>query len=303
MKKIFLYIVAVMIPILITASLIFAATTQDLAILNTGGEIARRQHEILSFAFWLSMVVIIPVFGLTIFISIRYRSKNKKAKYTPNWHHSKSLETIWWGVPIVLILILSAVTWRTSHTLDPYKPLDNDLPPLEVQVVALQWRWLFLYPEQNVAQINNLTIPKDRPINLTITSDAPMNSFWIPKLAGQVYAMNGMNTKLHIIADQAGSYDGMSANISGEGFAQMRFTTEVITDEEFDNWIRLNKYRDEELTQELYDFIAQPSEDDEVHFFAHYDKNLYQTILNKYMSHAIPTDYSNTPETTNGGHH
>lgn len=277
---------AIIIPLLIVSGLLFYASTLDIAVLNPAGEIASRQHELLSFAFWLSMLIIVPVFLLVIFIMTRYRAGNKKATYRPNWGHSRGLEAIWWGIPILIILILSAVTWRTSHTLDPYKPLDNAKKPIEVQVVAMQWKWLFLYPEQNIASVNYLKIPTNTPINFKITSDAPMNSFWIPKLGGQVYAMSGMSTKLHLLADEVGEYEGRSANISGEGFANMHFITSAVEPAAFNTWTDQAQYIGSDLTQETYDTLSQPGPQDNALVFSGFKPGLYDTIINKYMSHS-----------------
>ena len=282
MSKKILTVLAILIPLSIVAGLIIYGAKLQPAILVPSGEIARRQYEILRFAFWLSMIVIIPVFGLLIFISLRYRA-SKKAKYTPDWAHNNQLEAVWWGIPIVIILILSIITWRTSHTLDPYKPLDKVTKPLEVQVVSLQWKWLFIYPEQNIATINYLKIPKDTPINLKITSDAPMNSFWIPKLAGQIYAMNGMSTKLHIIANEYGDFEGYSANISGEGFADMKFLVNSSSPEQFESWANVTRYQDNFLSLDRYKLLSQPSTIEEPEYFSGFQPGLYNTIIEKYM--------------------
>jgi cytochrome o ubiquinol oxidase subunit 2 len=197
--------------------------TVNIEVFNPKGSIAEKQRNLIIFASLLSLLVIIPVYILTFTFLFKYRETNKKARYTPDWDHNRIYETIWWGIPIAVILLLSIVTWNSTHALDPYKPLSSSEKPLDIQVVALQWKWLFIYPEQNVATVNYVQIPVNRPVTFTITSDAPMNSLWIPQLGGQIYAMSGMSTQLHLIANHAGSYNGSSANISGEGFAGMRF--------------------------------------------------------------------------------
>ena len=180
------------------------------------------------FAALLSLVVVIPVFAMTIYIVWRYRESNQKAKYSPDWDHNSKVETIWWLIPTLLIVVLSVVTWNSSHSLDPFKPIKSSVKPLRVQVIALQWKWLFIYPEQGVASTNILELPVDRPINFEVTADAPMNSFWIPQLGGQIYAMAGMSTQLHLMASEAGTYAGASANLSGKGFAKMKFDTKAV---------------------------------------------------------------------------
>lgn len=286
MKKGSLVVAMVLVPILIMVGLVIAAFNSDLVIFQPAGEVAQRQRDLLVFALLLSMIIIIPVFALTLFIGIRYRASNYKATFRPNWSHSRTLETIWWGLPILVIIILGVVTWRTTHSLNPYKPLASNKPPLRVQVVALQWRWLFIYPEQGIATINKLEIPTGRTVEFKITSDAPMNSFWIPKLGGQIYAMSGMVTTLHLSADQAGNYTGSSANISGEGFADMNFSVRASSPSEFDDWILATSNLDTPmLSSASYSQLAEPSNDTSAQLFARVDSGLFDGIVSKYMSH------------------
>jgi cytochrome o ubiquinol oxidase subunit 2 len=176
------------------------------------------------------------------------------------------------------------VTWNSSHNLDPYKPLASNVKPLTIQVVALQWKWLFIYPEQGIATVNFAQIPEDVPINFEITSDAPMNSFWIPQLGGQIYAMPGMSTKLHLMAEEPGDYRGSSANISGEGYWAMRFTTRASSQEKFDDWVAEVKTSKQWLDAAEYKQLAKPSEDEPQIFYSAFDDDLYDTVVMKYMS-------------------
>lgn len=260
-------------------------STVNVEVLNPKGEIASRQRDLIVFAAALSLLVIVPVYVLTLSFAYKYRESNKKAKYTPDWDHNRTYEAIWWGLPVLLILILSVVTWKTTHSLDPFKPLASSAKPLEVQVVALQWKWLFIYPEQNVATVNYMQVPVDRPINLTITSDAPMNSLWIPQLGGQIYAMSGMSTKLHLMADEVGTYNGSSANISGAGFAGMKFTVAASTPEDFETWALNAQQSQEFLSYGRYDELAKPTENNQAQTFAPVQSGLYDTIVMKYMLH------------------
>lgn len=256
----------------------------NVAILNPKGAIAQEQFNLLVFASLLSLVVVIPVFGLTFYIARKYRADNKKAKYSPDWDHSRLAETIWWGIPIALITILAVITWKTTHSLDPFKPIQSDKKPITVQVVALQWKWLFIYPEQDIAVVNHVQFPVDTPVNFEITADAPMNSFWIPQLGGQVYAMAGMQTKLHLIADEAGTYSGSSANISGSGFAGMRFKAKASSQADFDTWVLSAKESSTALTMDTYEDLAEQSTDNPISYYSSTDKNLYTTIIMKYMT-------------------
>jgi cytochrome o ubiquinol oxidase subunit II len=270
--------------LLIAAIAYMSAKDSTFAILQPKGYIAQQQYDLLIFATLLSLIVVIPVFVLLAFILWRYREGNKKATYKPDWGGNLGLELVWWGVPIILIVILAVVTWQSSHALDPFKPLDSHKKPVRVQVIALQWKWLFIYPDHNVASVNYLHIPEDTPINFELTSDAPMNSFWIPQLGGQIYAMSGMTTKLHLMANEPGTYDGMSANISGEGFADMKFITKSTSESDFQKWITASKKSQNKLDQSSYDTLAKPSLKATKQTYHFTDKELYNRVINKYMT-------------------
>lgn len=278
-----------MFVLLFTAALVgvlaLLLRNHPIAILEPAGQIAREQKNLLVFGTALSLFVVLPVFGLTIFIVWKYRESNKTARYMPNWDHNRKLEAVWWLLPAVLITILSVITWRTSHSLDPFKPIVSDKKPVKVQVIALDWKWLFIYPEERVATVNYLQIPVDTPVDLQITADAPMNSLWIPQLAGQVYAMTGMSTELHIMADKKGSYQGVSANISGSGFAGMRFTVTATDEKEYADWITMAKQTNEILDKATYGFLAQPSSYETPKLYALGERNLYDTVVHKYAGH------------------
>ena len=190
----------------------------DIPVLMPSGQVADGQRKLFVFTVILSLVVIIPVFVMLTVFAVRYRENNKyRADYKPEWDGSAKLEALWWGIPIVIIGILSVVTWQTSHSLDPYKPIASDKKPLEVQVVALQWKWLFLYPEYEVATVNELPLPVDRPVHFSLAADAPMSAFWIPALGSQIYSMNGMDSQLNLIADKVGTYKGYNPTSTAKG--------------------------------------------------------------------------------------
>jgi len=272
------------------------------AVLNPAGIIARQQRDLLVVTTLLMLLIVVPVFGLTFFIAWKYRATNKKADYQPEWDHNRKLETIWWGFPCAIIAVLAVIAWTSSHQLDPFKPLDSPVEPLKVQVVALQWKWLFIYPEQQIASVNHLEIPAGRPINFEITADAPMNSFWIPRLGGQVYAMAGMSTKLHLMADKPGSFYGSSANLSGEGFSDMNFMTKASTNANFDMWVRTTKTSSNDLDWSTYLKLAEPGKASEQSVFATYERNLYDKVIAKYMSHQKSPGTENTVHSTGASH-
>lgn len=253
-------------------------------VLQPAGTIGDQQRDLIVFASLLSLVVIIPVFAMTFWITWKYRTGNTRpAEYKPTWSSSKIAETLWWGIPIVLIMIISVVIWISSHRLDPYRTLESSEPALKVQVIALQWRWLFIYPEQGIASLNYLQLPVDRPVDFEITSDAPMNSFWIPKLGGQVYAMSGMSTQLHLQAHTIGEYTGKSANISGEGYSDMVFTTRVSSRADFDTWVNGAALSADSLTLERYRELASPTHDTQATIYKLKADDLYDTVVMKYM--------------------
>jgi len=255
----------------------------NVPVLHPKGLIAAKERDLLITASLLMLIVIIPVFFFTMIFAWVYRDENKKAKYTPDWGHSNTAEFFWWGVPLLIITALAIITWKSTHDLNPFKPLTSTKKPLSIQVVALEWKWLFIYPEQNIATVNFVQFPKDVPINFEITADAPMNSFWIPQLGGQIYAMPAMRTKLHLIAHEEGDYRGSSANISGKGFAGMVFTARVSSEETFEDWVSKVKNSSESLDAESYSRLVMPSEYNPPAFYAPVSSQLFDKILEKYM--------------------
>jgi len=250
-------------------------------VLTPKGWVGIEERNLLVIATLLMLIVVIPVFVLTIFIVWRYREGNEKATYRPNWAHSNLAEAIWWGVPSIIILILGTLNWVSSYKLDPYRPLKSDKKPLTIQVVALQWKWLFIYPEQDIATINFIQFPENTPIHFEISGDAPMNSFWIPELGGQIFAMAGMKTQLHLIADQQGDYMGVSANISGIGFSQMNFTARASSDKKFRRWVKQVKRSKNVLNTRTYVPIAKPSINNPIAYYVLKDPNLFDWIVMK----------------------
>lgn len=280
--KIKIVLLVVFVLGIVAASVLFFSNT-NVDMLNPKGEVAAKQRDILVFSLLLISVVVIPVFVMLGAFAWKYREGNDRASYRPDWDSNKLLEVVWWGIPFVIILILAVVTWRTSHELDPYKSLASNTKPLNVQVVALQWKWLFIYPEQKIASVNLLQIPEDTPINFTITADAPMNAFWIPSLGTQVYAMSGMSSKLSLNATEPGDYKGSSSNISGEGFADMAFIARASTRADFDAWAANAKRSPKKLNQATYDELAKPASVKEPAQYVLQKSDLYDAIVMKYM--------------------
>ncbi|HVA10773.1 MAG TPA: ubiquinol oxidase subunit II [Candidatus Dormibacteraeota bacterium] len=251
-------------------------------ILEPRGPVGLQERNLLLFALGLSLFVIIPVFSLLIFIAWKYRESNESAKYSPDFDHSRIIETVWWLIPSLMISVLSVVAWNSSHSLDPYRPLNSTTPPMTIQVVALDWKWLFIYPQQHIASVNLVQFPKNTPIDFQITSDSVMNSFWIPQLGGQIYSMPGMSSQLHLMASQDGSFNGLSANISGTGFAGMTFVARSSSLKAFEAWAHNASQSQDKLSLAAYNKLDRPSQNNPVAFYSSPTKNLYGTILAKY---------------------
>ena len=262
----------------------------DLVVMNPAGDVALQQGNLVLFATLLMLVIVVPVIALVCLFAWRYRASNKDARYEPDWDHSTQLELVIWAVPLLLVICLGAVTWTATHLLDPYrpiarisrdKPLNPMVEPLEVQVVALDWKWLFIYPEYGIATVNELAAPVDRPIRFRITASSVMNAFYVPDLAGMIYAMPSMETKLHAIINKPGDYAGFSTNYSGAGFSGMRFRFHGLSDAAFAAWIARNKAAKAGLTRADYLTLEQPTENVPVIRFATVDPTLFDAVVNQ----------------------
>ena len=261
-----------------------------MVVLDPSGDIAAQQAHLVVQSTLLMLLIIVPVIVLTLVFAWRYRQSNRDAVYTPEWDHSTQLELVIWGAPLLIIIALGLITWISTHTLDPFRqlrrideqrPLALDVKPLEVDVVALDWKWLFIYPEQGIATVNELAAPVDRPIEFKITASTVMNSFYIPALAGQIYAMPGMQTQLHAVINQAGDYAGFSANYSGAGFSGMHFRFHGMSEADFEAWVKTNQASNEHLDRAGYLKLEQPSINAPLHRFAQVDPVLFNAVLNR----------------------
>jgi cytochrome o ubiquinol oxidase subunit 2 len=255
---------------------------QNIAVLEPKGVIAQKERDLLIITSLLMLIVVIPAILLTLIFAWVYRKGNTKAKFSPDWSHSNVAEIFWWGIPSLIIIVLAVLTYESSHALDPYKPIETGKKPIHIQVVALDWKWLFIYPEESIATVNFIQFPVDTPVNFEITADAPMNSFWIPQLGGQIYAMPAMRSKLHLMATEEGTFRGCSANISGVGFAGMVFQAKASTQAEFEAWVQSVKGSSQVLNLETYDILMQPSEYNPVTFYRLEESDLFDHIVTKY---------------------
>ncbi|WP_219837261.1 cytochrome aa3 quinol oxidase subunit II [Paenibacillus sp. R14(2021)] len=264
--------------------LIAAGCSNEVSVLNPKGPIAEQQRDLMFLSTWLCSIVIVPVLILSAIIIWRYRDKkDRKAAYEPNWSHSTKLEVIWWGIPVIVILAIAVITVRSTYALEPSRPLQSEVKPLTIQVTSLNWKWLFQYPEQDIASVNMLKIPKDVPVRFEITADSPMNSFWIPQLGGQMYAMSGMAMTLYLQGDELGKTWGSGANFTGTDFAKMYFDVDTVTQAQFDQWVSGVKSSSPALTEDGYKQLAEPSAS-KVLTYSSFPKGLFERTVTKYAS-------------------
>ncbi|MBP7770324.1 MAG: ubiquinol oxidase subunit II [Candidatus Pacebacteria bacterium] len=256
-------------------------------VLDPAGAIGLAERGLMLHAVEFMLIVAIPVYILLFFFAYRYRVGNKKAKYAPDVEHGKLEELVWWVVPLEIVLVLGALTWGSTHQLDHKRALEGG-PPLQVQVVALDWKWLFIYPQQGIATVNYLVMPTNRPVRFSITADAPMNSFWIPALGGQIYAMTGMATELNLVANEPGVYKGAGANYSGDGFAKMKFVASAVPEADFDAWVAGIKAATGTLSYPAYQELARPTIAEAPSYYAAVEPGLFDAVIMQFMDELSP---------------
>ena len=262
----------------------------DWVVMNPAGDVARQQADIILISTGLMLLIIVPVMILTVVFAWKYRAANRDAEYKPDWDHSTGLELIIWSGPLLIVIALGALTWISTHLLDPYRPLNrihagralagNDRP-LEIQVVSMDWKWAFIYPEQGVATINALVIPKNRQVRFRLTSTSVMNTFYVPTMAGMIYTMPGMETKLHAVLNRPGRFEGISANYSGAGFSDMRFKVQVVEDDAtFDRWAQRMRGPGPRLDTAAWLKLERPSEKVPMLRFNAVEPGLFDRVVN-----------------------
>ncbi|AKC32227.1 ubiquinol oxidase subunit II [Candidatus Pantoea carbekii] len=257
----------------------------DSALLNPKGQIAIEQRSLILTAFGLMLIVVIPAILMAILFSWKYRASNPNAKYSPNWSHSNKIEAIVWIIPILIILFLGIMTWKSTHILEPSKSLVHEVNPVDIDVVALDWKWLFIYPKFRIATINQIAFPTNTPVNFNITSNSVMNSFFIPTLGSQIYAMAGMQTKLHLIANKPGIFNGFSSNFSGRGFSGMKFKAIATKNKiDFQKWIsKVRESAHRLMNMNDFEKLALPSENHPVEYFSIANPDLFKQIIKKFI--------------------
>lgn len=272
-----------------------------LELLDPKGSIGEQEKQLILIALGVMLLVVIPVILLTLYFGWRYRESNTSAKYSPKWAHSTRIEIVVWTIPVLIVIALAVIIWETTHSLDPYKPLESDVKPVRVEVVALNWKWLFIYPDYGVATVNQLPLPVDTPVEFKLTAESLMNSFFIPQLGSMVYTMAGMQTKLHLIANHTGDYLGMSAAYSGAGFSDMKFKARVVDRATFDQWVKQAQASPSTLDADMLRKIEQPGTGVPIAVFANVTPGMFDGIVGKYMGMAqgaAPAEHGAMPGMT-----
>lgn len=289
-NKLIPILAAIILAATFNAAMVALSRDVDIPLLDPKGFVANEQHWLLITSTLIMLAFGVPVILTLYFFTWKYREDNPNTAYSPERNSSKAMLIFAWGGPFIIVAILASLLVPATHRLEPQKPIAADKDQLTVQVVSMNWKWLFIYPEQDIATVNFAQIPVDTPIRFELTADeAPMSSFWVPHLAGMLYTMTGHVNPLHLVADTVGDYPGASAEINGNGFAGMKFTTRVSTEADFEAWVNEVKQSPSQLDDATYKELLRPSQYDNPVFYASTTPNLYDNIVSKYSSDHSPS--------------
>jgi cytochrome o ubiquinol oxidase subunit 2 len=264
-------------------------------VLNPKGPVAAAELQILFNSLGIMLAIVLPTILATLGVAWWFRSSNKRARYMPNFDYSDRLEMLVWSIPTMTVLLVGGVAWVGSHELDPRKPIASSENPIRVQVVSLDWKWLFIYPDHGIATVNQLTIPVGAPVSFELTSSGVMNSFFVPQLGGQIYTMAGMMTRLHLQADHPGTYPGLSAQFSGDGFSDMRFNVDAVRAETFAQWVDTTRNTGPILDAQAYAVLAKPSRAVVPFTYRGMAPNPFTGILSSAMQPGAPSHVTHSP--------
>ena len=248
-------------------------------VLDPRGPVAAAERLILLNATAIMLVVVVPVIVLTLGFAWWYRSSNRRATYSPEWSYSGRIELVVWSIPAMVVILLAAVAWTGSHLLDPGRKLSDEAKPLRIEVVSLDWKWLFIYPDQRVATVNTLEVPVGVPIEFILTSASVMNAFFVPQLGTQIYTMPGMTTRLNLLASQAGEYPGLSSHFSGDGFSDMHFIVHAVSSSDFASWLGRTQLNGSGLDATAYSILASASSNVAPQTYRNVDPDLFSRIV------------------------
>jgi cytochrome o ubiquinol oxidase subunit II len=263
----------------VPAAACLLASCRQAGVLDPQGPVASAERLILFNATAIMLVVVLPVIALTLGFAWWYRASNKRAVYWPDWSYSGDIELVVWSIPAMVVILLAGVAWSGSHLLDPARELNSDVKPIRIEVVSLDWKWLFIYPDLEIATVNQLVVPTGTPVEFLLTSASVMNSFFIPQLGSQIYTMPGMATRLNLLAERPGDYPGLSANFSGDGFSDMRFLVHAVPAAEFSNWRVRASGEGTVLNADTYSQLARAAVDTQMQTYRSVDPNLFDRIV------------------------
>ena len=261
----------------------FLGGCSRIVLFDPKGPIGDAERFVIIAAFVLMLIVVIPVFVMVFWFSLKYRASNNKAIYMPKWSYSGKIDLAMWLVPLAIIAVLGCLAWIETHDLDPFKPIKPGVKPISIEVVSLDWKWLFIYPDYDVASVNQLVFPAKVPLSFRITSDTVLTSFFIPQLGSQIYAMAGRQSRLHLMADEMGSYAGHNQQFSGRGYADMHFEAIANSRQQFEAWLLKARQSPEKLDPDRYEELAKPSISYPVTYFSSVTPGLFDHIIHKYI--------------------
>ncbi len=261
----------------------FLGGCSTILLFDPKGPIGEAERFVIIAAIVLMLIVVIPVFIMGFWFPRKYRASNTESTYMPKWSHSPKIEFFMWAVPIAIVTVLAILAWTSTHSLDPYKPIHSADKPITIEAVSLDWKWLFIYPDQNIATVNQITFPVNVPVSFKLTSETVMTSFFIPQLGSQIYAMAGMQTRLHLLAHKPGAYAGHNQQFSGRGYADMHFKANAVSREEFESWVQKVRQSPEKLDLDRYEKLVTPSVGyHPVTYFSSVKPDLFDYILRKF---------------------
>jgi cytochrome o ubiquinol oxidase subunit 2 len=266
---------------LLSLGVTLLAGCSTIVLFDPKGPIGESERFTIIAAAVLMAIVVIPVFIMAFWFPLKYRAANTRSTYSPKWSYSAKIDLAMWGVPLAIVICLATLAWTRTHALDPYKPIGSG-KPIHIEVVALDWKYLFIYPDHQIATVNQFAFPVKVPVSFKLTSDTVMTSFFIPQLGSQIYAMAGMQTRLHLMADHPGTYSGHNQQFSGTNYADMFFTAQALSPEEFQAWLQKAKQSPERLDLKRYEALAKPSAGYPVTYFSWVKPRLFEHIMSKY---------------------
>jgi cytochrome o ubiquinol oxidase subunit 2 len=271
----------------LTSAAMFMASCNE-GVLDPRGPVGKAERVILYDSTAIMLAVVIPVIVLTLVFAWWFRARNSQARYRPDWEYSGRIEMIIWSIPALIILFLGGIAWTGSHDLDPPAPLAESKAPLDIEVVSIDWRWLFIYPQEGIASLNRLVVPAGVPLRFRLTSTTVMNSFFVPQLGSQIYAMPNMVTRLNLEADEPGTFEGLSAQFSGDGFSDMRFDLVSTEAEAFKSWVSTTKTQGGILDARTFEDLARPAKADGAQTYAQVSEGLFDRISSRSMAAVSP---------------